>query len=155
MFFLQKDSIDKNNILKSKKIIIGLDVGDKTIGVAVSDFRIKIASPLVTIQRKNFNYDCKTLMENISKYNVGLIVFGWPIYMNGTESTQCEKILNFIEAFSEKVDIDFIKWDERFSTSVVDRIMIEADMSRKKRKQVVDKSAAAYILQGFIDFINR
>lgn len=155
MFFLQKDSIDKNNILKSKKIIIGLDVGDKTIGVAVSDFRIKIASPLLTIQRKNFNYDCKTLIENISKYNVGLIVFGWPIYMNGTESAQCEKILNFIEVFSEKIDIDFIKWDERFSTSVVDRIMIEADMSRKKRKQVVDKSAAAYILQGFIDFINR
>lgn len=155
MIFSKKDSVDIDKLLASKKIIVGLDIGDKTIGVAVSDFRIKIASSLVTIQRKHFSYDCKVLLDNLRDYNVGLVVFGWPVYMNGTVSAQCEKILKFIEVLSGKIDVDFVKWDERFSTSVVDKIMIEADMSRKKRKQVVDKSAAAYILQGFIDFINR
>lgn len=157
MFFSQKDlfNFDINKLIKKKEIIIGLDVGDKTIGVSVSDFRIKIASPLFTVHRKNIDYDCKNLLNNLKNYNIGLIVFGWPVHLDGKIGLQCEKILQFIEKLSEHISVDFIKWDERFSTSVVTKIMIQANLSRKRRKELIDKSSAVYILQGLIDFLNR
>jgi len=157
MDFFIKDlsDIDVKKIINRESVIIGLDVGDKTIGVAVSDRRIKIASALTAINRNNTNHDYDCLINTIKPYNPGLIIFGWPLQMNGLPSSQCEKILKFMKKLSEHIEIDFAKWDERFSTKIIDNIMIEADLSRKRRKQVIDKTAAVYILQGAIDFLNR
>lgn len=157
MVFFIKDlaDVDMDNLVKNGSVIVGLDIGDKTIGIAVSDRRIKIASGLSVINRKNTKSDYEHLVSSIKLYNPGLVVFGWPVQMNGIPSTQCEKVLEFVQELSEYIEIDFTKWDERFSTKIIDNIMIEADLSRKRRKQVIDKTAAVYILQGAIDFFNR
>lgn len=157
MVFFIKDlaDVDMDNLVKNGSVIVGLDIGDKTIGMAVSDRRIKIASGLSVIKRKNTKSDYEHLVSGIKPYNPGLVVFGWPVQMNGIPSTQCEKVLEFVQELSEYIEIDFAKWDERFSTKIIDNIMIEADLSRKRRKQVIDKTAAVYILQGAIDFFNR
>lgn len=156
--------IDLNDIIKNKNTIIGLDIGDKTIGVSVSDRRIKIASSVLLISRTKINNDCAKLYENIVMYNPKIIIFGWPLQMNGVPSKQCEKNFEFIKAFHSYITTtstlpqknwEFAKWDERFSTKVVDNIMIEADLSRKRRKEIIDKTAAVYILQGALDFLNR
>ncbi|MDR2780840.1 MAG: Holliday junction resolvase RuvX [Holosporaceae bacterium] len=156
-FFVKNISEIKINwLVSSKSVIIGLDIGDKTIGIAVSDSRIKIASGITTIQRNGTNRDYILLTESIKMYKVGVIVFGWPLQMNGLPGKQCEKNLEFVRELSRYiVNVDFVQWDERFSTKVVDNLMIEANLSRKKRKKVVDQSAAVYILQGAIDFLNR
>jgi putative Holliday junction resolvase len=89
-------------------------------------------------------------------YDVGLVVFGWPIQMNGKEGPQCEKVAAFVRNFSDYINgVLFAPWDERFSTSAVEHVMIEADMSRGKRRRLLDKTAALYILQGAIDFLNK
>ncbi len=157
MVFFIKNLTDINvaNLAKNGFVIVGLDIGDKTIGIAISDRRIKIASGLSVMNRKNTRSDYEHLVSSINSYNPGLVVFGWPIQMNGIPSTQCEKVLKFVQELSEYIEIDFVKWDERFSTKVIDNIMIEADLSRRRRKQVIDKTAAVYILQGAIDFLNR
>lgn len=164
VFFKNLSDIDVSNIILRKEIVIGLDIGDKTIGISVSDKRVKVATPIAFIRRKNIDSDCKKLLDCIKSYNPKLIIFGWPLQMDGTPSEQCEKNLEFIKYFhnilntsnDEKLqNIMFSKWDERFSTKVVDKIMIAADLSRKRRKEVIDKTAAAYILQGAIDFLNR
>ncbi|GHU16897.1 putative pre-16S rRNA nuclease [Alphaproteobacteria bacterium] len=139
---------------KRERVIIGLDVGDKTVGIAVSDRRNKIAGSIATLARKGNEGDFNTLLKHLQPHKVGLIIFGWPVHMNGMVSRQCEKVMTFIDAITKFTDIDIAKWDERFSTSVVDKIMIEADLSRKRRKQIIDKTAAAYILQGALDFLN-
>lgn len=165
VFFLKELSeIDVSEIISGKGTIVGLDVGDKTVGVSVSDRRIKIASSVSVIMRKNIDIDCAKLLACITPYNPKMIIFGWPLQMDGKPSKQCEKNLEFIEHFrkilhasenNQMQNIIFSKWDERFSTKVVDSIMIEADLSRKRRKEVIDKTAAVYILQGAIDFLNR
>ncbi|MDR3151747.1 MAG: Holliday junction resolvase RuvX [Holosporaceae bacterium] len=140
----------------NKKVLIGLDIGDKTIGLAVSDKRNRIASSVATIIRKNDTTDYETLLRHIKHYDVGLAVFGWPIQMNGKAGPQCEKVSAFVGGFSGHTNgVLFAPWDERFSTSVVEHVMIEADMSRGKRSRLLDKTAAIYILQGAIDFLNR
>ncbi|GHT97123.1 putative pre-16S rRNA nuclease [Alphaproteobacteria bacterium] len=139
---------------KRERVIIGLDVGDKTVGIAVSDRRNKIASSIATLARKGNEGDFNTLLKHLQLHKVGLIIFGWPVHMNGMVSRQCEKIMTFIDEIIKHTDIDLAKWDERFSTRVVDKIMIEADLSRKRRKQIIDKTAATYILQGALDFLN-
>ncbi|MDR1983194.1 MAG: Holliday junction resolvase RuvX [Holosporaceae bacterium] len=155
-FFIKdilKVKIDE--LIASKAVIIGLDIGDKTVGVAVSDSRIKIASGLATVSRNGTDRDFNFLMDAVSHYKIGLIIFGWPLQMNGLPGKQCEKTLEFTERLSKYINADFARWDERFSTKVVDDLMIQADLSRKKRKKAVDQSAAVYILQGAIDFLNR
>jgi putative Holliday junction resolvase len=158
MFLLMELSdIDVNDLIAQEKVVVGLDIGDKTVGIAVSDRRIKIASPLLTIARKNTDRHYVSVVEALKQYDIGLIIFGWPVQMNGIPGAQCEKNLKFAEKLSEYVppDVNFSRWDERFSTGVVNNIMIKADLSRKKRKQSIDKVAAVYILQGAIDFLNR
>lgn len=165
IIFLKKLSeIDVSEIISEKGTVVGLDVGDKTVGVSVSDRRIKVASSVSVIMRKNIGIDCAKLMACITPYNPKMIIFGWPLQMDGKPGEQCEKNLKFIKHFWEFLrasednqmqNIVFSKWDERFSTKVVDSIMIKADLSRKRRKEVVDKTAAVYILQGAIDFLNR
>lgn len=159
-------NVEISDIILEKKSIVGLDIGDKTVGVAVTDRRCKIATSLGLVVRKprSFKKDYEKLYKMIAHYSPGLIVFGWPLQMDGNLSQQCGKNLAFVEdfrAFLLEQNAEFIqnlifsKWDERFSTKVVSNIMIEADLSRKRRKEVIDKTAAVYILQGAVDFMNR
>ncbi len=143
-------------LINNKQTILGLDVGDKNIGVSIADRNLKIASGITTIHRKDKIYINIDEIQKISKsYKVGAIIFGWPIQMNGVPGQQCKKVLNFIFELQNNIPIPFCRWDERFSTCVVDDVLIKANMSRKKRKKVIDKNAAVYILQGALDFLNR
>lgn len=131
---------------------VGLDLGEKTIGVAVSDELLFSAQPLKVIRRKALNEDLKELEDLLKPYRPLEIVLGLPKNMNGTEGDRAEKTREFariLENEGYKVNL----WDERLSTMAVEKVMIEADLSRRKRKQVVDQQAAAYILQGFIERI--
>jgi putative Holliday junction resolvase len=155
-FFVTNISeIKIKDLIESKSVVIGLDVGDKTVGVAVSDHRIKIAGGVTVIRRNGSDRDYKLLAESIQSYKTGAVIFGWPLQMNGLPGKQCEKTLEFIQQLSQYVsEVYFVQWDERFSTKIVDNLMISADLSRKKRKKNIDRSAAVYILQGAIDFLN-
>jgi putative Holliday junction resolvase len=154
-FFLKNlAEIKIDEMIASKSVLIGLDVGDKTVGIAVSDVRIKIASVVTTISRKGTDADFRSILECVKDYRIGLVIFGWPLQMNGVPGEQCEKVLKFVQQLSKFCNTHFAKWDERYSTKVVNNLMIQADLSRKKRKKLVDQSAAVYILQGAIDFLN-
>ena len=138
--------------LKTGQRLLGLDIGSKTIGLALSDVSIMIATPAKTIQRKKFTQDVQILKDIIKTQKVGGIILGLPISMDGTEGPSCQSVHDFASNIAENIDIPIAFWDERLSTAVVERFLIkEADMSRKRRSQVVDKMAAAYILQGAID----
>ncbi|MCY6372318.1 Holliday junction resolvase RuvX [Clostridium ganghwense] len=131
--------------------ILGLDVGDKTIGVAISDPLGFTAQGITTIQRKNEEYDIKELSKICQEYNVESIICGLPKNMNGTIGTQGEKVVEFCEIIKQNIQIPIKMWDERLTTAAAHRAMLEADLSRAKRKKIVDKLAAVYILQGYLD----
>ncbi|MDR0555912.1 MAG: Holliday junction resolvase RuvX [Holosporaceae bacterium] len=150
--------IEIDRLISSKLVVMGLDVGDKTIGVAISDEGIKIASGLTTIVRGgSMDVCCSALLHSVRHHKIGLVIFGWPLQMNGIPGKQCEKVLKFIEQLASHMNpnVNFVEWDERFSTKVVDNIMIEANLSRRKRHKSIDRGAAVYILQGAVDFLNR
>jgi putative Holliday junction resolvase len=154
IFIKIPDEVDLEKLRASGLAAVGLDIGDKTVGVAVSDGRIKIAGGVGLISRKGTVGDFKLLAEMIKNLRAGLIVVGWPLQTNGLPGKQCEKVLEFVRKLSEYTDAGFAKWDERFSTRAVSNLMIRADLSRKKRGKITDKTAAAYILQGAIDLLN-
>ena len=131
--------------------VMGLDVGSRTIGVAVSDELLLTAQSLKTIVRKTPEDDLKELTTIIHQFDVGQIVVGLPRNMNGTLGEQAEKILNWIKTLEKTTPLPVATWDERLSTVGATRILLEADLSRKKRKKSVDKLAAAIILQGYLD----
>lgn len=131
--------------------ILSLDVGDKTIGVAVSDPLGFTAQGLTTIRRKNTGYDIQELSKICTEYSVETIVCGLPKNMNGTIGIQGEKVLEFCEIIKQNIQIPLKMWDERLTTAAAHRAMLEADLSRTKRKKIVDKIAAVYILQGYLD----
>ena len=132
--------------------LMGLDLGRKTIGLAVADPTGVIASPLETINRKKFMKDAGALIKIIVTRNVGGLVFGLPITMDGKEGPRCQSTRQFAANFLERHGIGVAFWDERLSTSAVEKFLIgEADMTRKRRAEVIDKMAAAYILQGALD----
>ncbi|HZK58029.1 MAG TPA: Holliday junction resolvase RuvX [Clostridia bacterium] len=136
--------------------IMGLDVGDKTIGVALCDPLGWIAQGLETIQRVGIKKDLQKLGEIIKKYNVNKIVVGLPKNMDGTIGPQGQKVLEFNARLGEKFgNIEIVQWDERLTTVAAERTLIEADVSRKKRKKLIDKIAAVYILQGYLDSAGR
>ena len=132
---------------------MGLDVGDKTIGVAVSDLLGITAQGVKTIRRNGIKKDFKELEDIISTYNVEEVVVGLPKNMNNTIGPQGEKVLKFIEKFKKKFDLNVILQDERLTTVSAERALINADVSRKKRKGLIDKVAATYILQSYLDKI--
>lgn len=135
---------------------MGLDVGDKTIGVAVSDLFGWTAQGLETIQRVGIKKDLQRLEEIIKEHDVNKIVVGLPKNMNGTIGPQGEKVLEFNEKLKKRFsDVEIVSWDERLTTVAAERSLIEADVSRKKRKQVIDKMAAVYILQGYLDSLSK
>ena len=131
-------------------VILGLDVGTKTIGVAVSDELAIIASGLKVIQRKNKKTDINELKIIIDEYKPGKIVVGIPYNIDGSLSSTGKKIMEFAEVLKKNFKIDLEFWDESFSTVNAERALIEADLSRKKRKKVIDKMAAVVILQEYL-----
>jgi putative Holliday junction resolvase len=133
--------------------LMGLDLGTKTIGVATSDLTRQIATPRLTIARKKFADDAKALLELAAAENIGLFVLGLPLNMDGTEGPRCQSTRAFQRNLAKLTDIPIVFWDERLSTVAVTRTMLEADLSRAKRAENVDKLAAAYILQSFLDAI--
>lgn len=138
--------------LKTGQRLMGLDLGTKTIGLAISDVTLTIASPLETIKRVKFTPDAEKLEALIDQHEVGGLVLGLPVSMDGTEGPRCQSTRQFAANLLQRRDIPIAFWDERLSTAAVERILIgEVDMTRKRRAEVVDKAAAAYILQGAMD----
>lgn len=135
--------------------ILGIDYGDKRIGLSVCDELGLTAQGLATIVRKDMERDIEAIAEYIREYNIEKIVIGYPVMLDGTEGIQCEKVNNFADIIGSKFSLSVIRWDESLSTKEAERILIEADMSRKKRKRVVDKLAAIIILQGYLDYLWR
>jgi len=138
--------------------LLGLDPGSKTIGVAISDSALKVASPLETIKRAKFTQDAEQLVRICAAYKIGGLVIGLPVNMDGSEGPRCQSVRALARNLREKagLDLPMAFWDERLSTAAVERFLVdEADMTRKRRGEVVDKMAAAYILQGALDAISR
>ena len=132
---------------------VGLDLGEKTIGLAISDALMISAQPLTVIKRSHIKTDLFALREIIEPYLPVEIVLGLPLNMNGTEGPRAQATREFGHILQEEgYKVHF--WDERLSTMAVEKVMITADLSRRKRKRIIDQQAAAYILQGFIDRIN-
>jgi putative holliday junction resolvase len=138
-------------ITPDRSRLLGLDLGEKTIGLALSDSSRIVATPLNTLKRQKFTKDAAALIAIIEAEEVGGLVLGLPINMDGTEGPRCQSTRQFAANLLEKCDIPIALWDERLSTAAVTRTLLEADASRKRRSEVVDKMAAAYILQGLLD----
>lgn len=130
---------------------MALDVGDKTIGVAISDLMGWTAQGLETIRRTSNKADINRIIEIINEKEINEIVIGLPKNMNGTIGPQGEKVMKFIDKLNKKIDIKISLWDERLTTVAAEKMLISADVSRKKRKTVIDKVAAVYILQSYLD----
>ena len=149
-------SIDElKDAVPAGKRLLGLDLGSKTIGLAISDGGFMLSNPLDTIRRKKFTQDAIQLQTIIDERSVGGLVLGLPVNMDGTEGPRCQSTRQFARNFLEKRDIPIVYWDERLSTAAVERDMIAADVSRAKRAQVIDQMAASFILQGALDYINK
>ena len=131
--------------------IMALDVGSRTIGIACSDALLMTAQGIETIRRTSLENDFKRLSELISEYEVHELVVGMPKNMNGTKGDRAEKTEEFVEKMKAVIDLPVTFWDERLSTVMAERQLIAADVSRKKRKDVIDKMAAVVILQGYLD----
>ena len=131
--------------------LIGLDLGTKTIGVAVSDPDRRLATGVETIQRKTFTSDAARLLSLASERNVTAFILGLPINMDGTEGPRAQSTRAFARNFARLTDLAIGLWDERLSTAAVERELIELDMSRAKRAKVIDEHAAIFILQGALD----
>ena len=134
------------------KRYLGLDIGDRTIGIAASDLLGLTAQGVETIRRKDMESDIKRLGELMEQYETKSLVSGYPRNMNGTEGERCEFVKGFMaEVQKTYPDTEVFFWDERLSTVAATRSLLEADVSRKKRRKVIDKMAAVFILQGFLD----
>jgi len=131
--------------------LAGLDLGEKTIGVAVSDRMRSVASPLETIRRRKFTLDAVRLMEIVSAREIVGLVLGMPRNMDGSEGARCQSTRAFARNLERVTDLPIAFWDERLSTIAAERALLEADTSRKRRAEVIDHVAAAYILQGMLD----
>ncbi len=131
--------------------LMGLDFGDKTIGVAVSDGMRSVASPLETVRRKKFTLDAARLQEIIAHRNIVGIVLGLPRNMDGSEGPRCQKTRAFARNLDRLAPMPITYWDERLSTVAAERALLEADASRARRAEVIDNIAASYILQGALD----
>ncbi len=141
--------------LPKKSRLLGLDVGRKTIGLAVSDSDMKIATTVGTIRRSKFTKDVKNLDAIITERQVNGLVLGLPVSMDGNEGPACQSVRQFAVNLDNILEIGITFWDERLSTSAVERLLIkEADLSRNRRSEIIDKMAAAYILQGALDSLS-
>ena len=137
--------------LAGGKTLAGLDLGDKTIGVAVSDKGLSFAHPRQVVMRKKFSLDAAALLSQLGKDEVGAVAIGLPINMDGSEGPRAQASRAFVRNIARFTDLPFAFWDERLSTVAAERTLIEMDFSRKKRAGKIDSAAAAFILQGVLD----
>ncbi|MFT3996802.1 MAG: Holliday junction resolvase RuvX [Asticcacaulis sp.] len=159
------DITELKRTLPVRRALIGLDLGEKTIGVAVSDISLSIASPLELIKKSKFTQEVERLLVLMKQREAAGLVIGLPVNMDGTEGPRCQSVRAFARnllrlspdrfaAAGLDPDLPVVFWDERWSSSVMNRFLIEeADLTRAKRAEVIDRSAAAYILQGALDRI--
>ena len=143
-----KDSLNKDQRW------LGIDMGTKTMGLALSDVTLTIATPLDTLRRGKLTKDAESLQAIIVKERVGGLVFGLPLNMDGSEGPRCQSVRQFATNLAKRIDVPMTFWDERLSTVAVTRTLLDADASRKRRSEVVDKMAAAFILQGALDSLD-
>lgn len=141
--------------LRRHQRLIGVDLGSKTIGLALSDVSLSIASPLETIRRTKFTADAERLIALAKEHDAGGLVFGLPLNMDGTEGPRVQSTRAFIRNLEKLTDLPIAFWDERLSTMAVTRTLLDADASRARRAELVDKMAAAYILQGALDRLRK
>jgi putative Holliday junction resolvase len=137
--------------LDGGKTLAGLDLGEKTIGVAVSDRSLSFAHPRPVISRKKFSVDAAALLDLLNKENAGAVAMGLPVNMDGSEGPRAQASRAFVRNMARFTDLPFVFWDERLSTVAAERTLIEMDFSRKKRAGKIDSAAAAFILQGVLD----
>ena len=143
-----KDFIDQINIVQT---LLGLDFGDKTIGIAVSDKSKTIATPIITIKRKGVLKDIEKLLSILEEYDVGGVILGLPLSLDGNENERTEKVRNFAKELQKCKDINIAFQDERYSTDVIYKELRKNSLSKHKIKKKIDQMAASYILQGFLD----
>ena len=135
--------------------LLGLDVGKKNIGIAISDLGLKIASPNSNLKRTKLKKDIESLEQIVLDKNIGGLICGLPIELDGSEGKACQSIRQFVKDVNAELSIDISFWDERLSTVAVERVLIEeANLSRHRRAQIVDKVAAVYILQSALDYLS-
>ena len=146
---------DLGPLLAKDARLLGLDVGTKTIGLALSDVSRSIATPYDTIRRTKFTEDAQVIRDIVQQQEVGALVIGLPINLDGSEGARAQSTRAFARNLGPIVKLPILFWDERLSTAAVERHLIEADASRKRRAEVVDRMAAAYILQGALDRLRR
>lgn len=137
--------------LKPGARLLGLDLGSKTVGLALSDGLLMVATPMETLRRGKFAADAERVRALVEEHGVGALVIGLPLNMDGSEGPRCQSVRQFAANLLERWEIPIAFWDERLSTAAVTRTLLEADVSRRRRAEVVDKMAAAYILQGALD----
>ena len=142
-------------VLPPRGVLIGLDLGSKTIGVAASDPDRRVAAPVETISRQRFNLDARRILDLAAERRAAGLVLGLPINMNGSEGPRAQATRAFARNLALLTELPIALWDERLSTAAVERALIAADASRAKRKNVIDQHAAAYILQGALDRLSR
>jgi putative Holliday junction resolvase len=150
---IHEEITDFLDALPSHRALAGLDLGTVTIGVAVSDLFLSVATPLETIKRKKFTVDAEKLLSLLIAREIGGIVLGLPRNMDGTEGARCQSTRAFARNLTRLTDLPITFWDERLSTVAAERALLEADTTRKRRAEVIDHVAAAYILQGALDRI--
>lgn len=137
--------------LPQGRAICGLDLGDKTIGIAVSDLRRTVSTPIHVIRRSKFTEDAAALLAILTERNIAGIILGLPLNMDGSEGPRVQSTRAFARNLVKLTDLPITFWDERLSTVAAERALIEADTSRKRRREVIDQVAAGYILQGVLD----
>lgn len=137
--------------LPPRRALMGLDLGTKTIGVAVSDGLLGIATPVLTVKRKKFGVDAAALLALMAERNIGGVVLGLPRNMDGSEGPRAQSTRAFARNFERLCELPITYWDERLSTVAAERALLEADTSRARRAEVIDHVAAGYILQGALD----
>ena len=147
--------MDAASLLPARGALIGLDLGSKTIGVAVSDPDRRLAAPVETIVRKRFNLDAERLFALAGERRAAGFVLGLPVNMDGSEGPRAQSTRAFARNLAKLTELPIALWDERLSTAAVERALIAADASRARRKAVIDQHAAAYILQGALDRLAR
>lgn len=135
--------------------LAGLDLGTKTIGLAVSDRGLRFATPRPLIRRTRFTRDAETLLAAFARDGVGAAVMGLPVNMDGSEGPRAQATRAFVRNMGRVADVPFVFWDERLSTVAAERVLVEMDVSHRKREGRVDSAAAAFILQGALDRLQR
>ena len=142
---------DLQGLIRPGQRLLGMDLGDKTIGLALSDVECRIATPLITLPRRKFREDAVDLFAIVEKFDIGALVMGLPLNMDGSSGPRVQATRTFARNIRNTRVIPILFWDERLSTVAAERALLSTDMSRKKRAAVIDATAAAFILQGVLD----